>query len=177
MTGMTVVQKASTGELRSGAEKKGEDDEEYPGQSSSYRKILVGYDGSKNARRALARASLMAAANGASLRILVVVNVMVYAYGPSPPNYPENYFELMFEDANKQLAQALDSCKDNASINASGIVEEGHPAETILDVAKRERADLIVIGRRGISGVQRFLMGGVSSSVVGHSDCDVLVVK
>jgi nucleotide-binding universal stress UspA family protein len=145
--------------------------------AQNYRKILVGYDGSNNSARALARASLLAATNGgASLRIVVVVNTMVSSYGPTPPYYPENYFELMFEDGNKLLDQALVRCRSLGD-KASGLVEEGHPAETILEVAKREEVDLIVIGRRGISGVQRFLMGGVSSSVVGHSICDVLVVK
>ena len=145
--------------------------------AQNYRKILVCYDGSDNSTRALARAALLASTDGgASLRVLVVVNAMVSSYGPRPPYYPENYFELMFEDGNKLLDQALGRCQSLGD-KASGLVEEGHPAETILEVAKREEVDLIVIGRRGISGVQRFLMGGVSSSVVGHSTCDVLIVK
>ncbi|MDA4115075.1 MAG: universal stress protein [Thaumarchaeota archaeon] len=42
---------------------------------------------------------------------------------------------------------------------------------------KSRRADLGVIGRRGLSALERLLMGGTSSAVVAHSKCDVLVVK
>lgn len=57
------------------------------------------------------------------------------------------------------------------------MVEEGYPAGCILNLAAGSCADLIVLGRRGISGVERFFLGGVSSNVVAHSKCDVLVVK
>jgi nucleotide-binding universal stress UspA family protein len=60
---------------------------------------------------------------------------------------------------------------------ATGSVEEGYPADCILNMAVTDRADLIVMGRRGISGVERFLLGGVSSSVVSHSKCDILIVR
>lgn len=141
-----------------------------------YSKVLVGYDGSDNSRRALGRATLVAAGTGAKLRILVVVNKIAPGFGPYSAYYPEEYVEEMFENAKKTLAQGIDIASATVK-DASGLVEEGHPAETILEVAKSEGADLIVIGRRGVSGFERLLLGGVSSGVVSHSACDVLVVK
>ncbi len=54
---------------------------------------------------------------------------------------------------------------------------EGHPAEEILKVAKRQRAHVIVMGSRGLAGVKRFLMGGVSQQVARHAPCSVLLVR
>jgi nucleotide-binding universal stress UspA family protein len=76
----------------------------------------------------------------------------------------------------KSLAEAVSRAKE-VTQNVSGSVVDGHPAEMILGSAGRDGVDLIVLGRRGMSRVERFLMGSVSSSVVNHSKCDVLIVK
>jgi nucleotide-binding universal stress UspA family protein len=144
--------------------------------ASNYRKILVGYDGSENATRAVARAIALATEVGAAIRVVVAVNTILPVYGPGAPYYPPDYATQVMRDGEKSLEAAVSRVKD-ARREVSGSVEDGHPAEIILDLAESEGADLIVLGRRGISGVERFLMGGVSSSVVSHSKCDVLVVK
>lgn len=140
-----------------------------------YKKVLAAYDGSPNAKRALTRAAHVAGATGASLRIVVAVNPITPSYGPIAPNYSQDFIETIMNEASRALKEALDACADVKGV--SGTVEEGRPAETILAVAKKEGADLIVVGRRGISGVERFLMGSVSNNVVNNSACDVLVVK
>jgi nucleotide-binding universal stress UspA family protein len=152
--------------------------------AQSYRKILVGYDGSENAMRALERAIALATEQGAAIRIVVAVNTRIVVavntiltvYGPSAPYYPPGYAAQVVKEGEKSLAAAVIRAKEGGR-KVSGSVEDGHPAEMILDLAEREGIDLIVLGRRGISGVERFLMGGVSSSVVSHSKCDVLIVK
>ena len=140
-----------------------------------YRKILLGYDGSENARRALGRAIAIATEQAAALRIVVAVNTILRVYGPAP-YYPPDYADQVIKEGEKTLAEAVGRAKQ-AGGKVSGSVEDGHPAEMILNLAEKESADLIVLGRRGISGVERFLMGGVSSTVVNHSKCDVLIVK
>ncbi len=141
-----------------------------------YGKILLGYDGSANAKRALDRAIALATAQGADLRIVVAANTILPVYGTTAPYYPPNYADEVMSEGKKSLTEALDRAKE-AGAQASGSVIDGYAAEVILDLADKEGADLIVLGRRGISRVERFLMGSVSSSVVGHSKCDVLVVK
>jgi nucleotide-binding universal stress UspA family protein len=145
-------------------------------EKPAYKNILVGYDGSKNSDRALARAATLAKEHGASLRIVVVANTSTFASAPMVPPIPEEAFEDLIKNAKDMLADAI---KEASSIapKATGSVEEGYPAECILDLAASEGVDLIVLGRRGISGVERFFLGGVSSNVVAHSKCDVLVVK
>jgi len=53
----------------------------------------------------------------------------------------------------------------------------GDPRQTLLDVAQSERADLIVVGSHGRSGLAKMMLGSVSSHVVTHAPCSVLVVK
>jgi nucleotide-binding universal stress UspA family protein len=141
-----------------------------------YKKILVGYDGSDNAKRALARAIALSTAEGASLRVVVAVSTVLTVYGPTAPYYPPGYPEQIMKEGQKLLEAAISVAKE-AGRPVSGSVEDGHPSEIILRLAESERADVIVLGRRGISGIERFLLGGVSSSVVNHSKCDVLIVK
>ena len=141
-----------------------------------YRKILVGYDGSENAKRALERAIALSKGDGAALVIVVAVNTIMPVYGTTAPYYPPNYAEEVIKEGQKSLAEAVSRAKA-VTQRVSGSVVDGHPAEMILAAADRNGSDLIVLGRRGISGVERFLMGGVSSSVVNHSKCDVLIVR
>lgn len=141
-----------------------------------YRKIFVGYDGSENAKRALARAIALSAGQGASIRVVVAVTTVLPVYGPAAPYYPTGFPEQIVKEGQALLDAAVSTAKA-AGRSVSGSVEDGHPSEIILSLAENEGADLIVLGRRGISGVERFLLGGVSSSVVNHSKCDVLIVK
>ena len=64
-----------------------------------------------------------------------------------------------------------------AGVGVHRVAEMGDPATVILEVARREAVELIVVGSHGKSGFERFLLGSVSSRVVDHAPCDVLVVK
>ncbi len=143
--------------------------------STGYEKILLGYDGSTNAKRALKRAAAIAAATGAQLRIVTVVNPVIPAYGPISV-FPNDYVEQIEKDAHRSLAQAVKIAR-RVTTSVIGSVEEGHASDVILRLAESGAADLIILGRRGVSAIERFVMGGVSSSVVSHSKCDVLIVK
>ncbi|MGH2824892.1 MAG: universal stress protein [Thermoleophilaceae bacterium] len=54
---------------------------------------------------------------------------------------------------------------------------EGDPAKVILDVAQEQNADLIVVGARGLTGLERFLLGSVSSKLSHHAPCSVMIVR
>lgn len=53
----------------------------------------------------------------------------------------------------------------------------GHPAETLVTYARREKIDLLVLGQRGLSNIQRFFLGSVSDRVVHHAPCTVMIVR
>ena len=56
-------------------------------------------------------------------------------------------------------------------------VEVGHPSQTIVQQAERLRADLVVVGSRGLTGIDRYYLGSVSESVLKYAPCSVLVVR
>ena len=57
------------------------------------------------------------------------------------------------------------------------IVVQGNPAEAILETAKKIKADLIVTGSHGRHGAEKFFLGSVSSKIVDHAECAVLIIK
>ncbi|MFZ5483141.1 MAG: universal stress protein [Pseudomonadota bacterium] len=65
----------------------------------------------------------------------------------------------------------------NAGVSVNGHLAEGRPDKAILDSAKRDQADLIVMGSHGRTGLDKVLMGSVSEKVLNQAECAVLVVK
>jgi nucleotide-binding universal stress UspA family protein len=58
-----------------------------------------------------------------------------------------------------------------------GLVTQGEPRSEIVDVAAKWKADLIILGSHGRTGLERFAMGSVSETVVHHAPCSVMVVR
>ena len=135
----------------------------------------MGIDGSDNASRALDRAIELAKASGARLTAVVIVDNMRFSSYPSPGLYRQ------FDEHAKTSAQKIAlSAKARAKAQGLDILatdKSGHPAEKLLSLADGYGADLIIVGRRGMTGLRRLLMGSVSTAVIDHAKCDVLVVK
>lgn len=140
-----------------------------------YKRIVVGYDGSQNSERALERATELAKISGGRIKVVTAVDIAPFASFPDPGVYAR-LIDSAKEDAERMQSAALEKLKEGG-INAEGGVLEGSPADAILTSASEFKADLVVVGRRGIRGLKRFLMGSVSANVVNNSNCDVLVVK
>ncbi|HXC66594.1 MAG TPA: universal stress protein, partial [Nitrospiraceae bacterium] len=64
-----------------------------------------------------------------------------------------------------------------AGFAAEPVCQLGRPAEEIMEVASKHKADLIVMGAKGLDAISRFLLGSVSTRVVQHANCSVLVVR
>jgi nucleotide-binding universal stress UspA family protein len=134
-------------------------------------KILVAYDGSSEAKRALDRAALLAKAEGGgSVAVISVVPVSMSSRGGGidPTSNLEDHKEMLRE-AKAQLAAA--------GIEPELIEAVGHPAESIVKAAEDEGYDAVVLGSRGLSGIRRALMGSVSSYVATHAPCDVYIAR
>lgn len=140
-----------------------------------YKRIVVGYDGSQNSKRALERVAELAKISGGRIKVVTVVDTAPFVSFPDPGVYTR-LINSAKEDAEKMQSAALEKLKEGG-INVEGGVIEGSPADAILASASEFKADLVVVGRRGIRGIKRFLMGSVSANVVNNSSCDVLVVK
>jgi nucleotide-binding universal stress UspA family protein len=78
----------------------------------------------------------------------------------------------------------VDSVLDEAAgaMHARGVDTECHarkgdPADALLEVAEQERADMIVVGNKGMTGTKRFLLGSVPNKVSHHAPCSVLIIR
>ena len=141
-------------------------------------KILVPVDGSKYSMEAVKIALDYAKVKKADITIITVT--------PFIPG-------IDLEISAKEMASMNESMKrqgEEALLKAQGILTaEGisvktilsssiSPADEILDLAEKEKMDLIIIGNRGLGGDEtRFFMGSVASKIAGHSPCNVYVVK
>ncbi|MFO7952115.1 MAG: universal stress protein [Bacillota bacterium] len=149
-------------------------------------KMLVCVDGSEQSKRALEKAAMIAEGCGAN----EVAIIHVYDHSQDMTriaSYKEltveevekfkNMVEKHKEDQKKILEDALKFFEEK-NIKARTIFREGHPAREIVSVACEEEFDLIVLGSRGLSGLQRIFLGSVSSAVIQQAkNSDVLTVK
>jgi nucleotide-binding universal stress UspA family protein len=136
--------------------------------------IVVGVDGSGHSRKALERAAAEAAAHGAPLTVLVIHQAVRDVYG-SASHYGDDaaLTEKAKEAAQAETDQVLAAAGSQpASVTVTAV--HGLPVDELVKAS--EGADMIVLGRRGMGGFVRLLMGSVSSQVAQHAQCPVLIV-
>jgi nucleotide-binding universal stress UspA family protein len=107
---------------------------------------------------------------------LLIVSVLGAASRPSEAS-AETAGPADSRDTLTNKAQALVQRAKAAGVDATFLVWDGNPGEAIVAAADSEKADLIVVGSHGRSGVGRFLIGSVSDFVVRHAHCPVMVVR
>ncbi|TDA69869.1 MAG: universal stress protein [Clostridia bacterium] len=138
-----------------------------------FKRILVGYDGSLHARKAIELALDLAQRYTAAVTAVAVAHI---------PDFADTRDEIngALQDAEKFFGGPLQQAAKRAAqmdVALETRVVPGHPADVLVRLAEAEDCDLIVVGARGLSGVKRYLMGSVSEAVVRHAHCPVLVVK
>lgn len=137
--------------------------------------ILVAFDGSPPARRALATAVEVAGRFRAALTVAFVRRA---GAGPTD-SVLESLVPLA--DEGKALGAVVEETRSLALAQGAtavdAIVLEGDVVETLLGAIERVRPDLIVVGSRGLSRGQRIFQGSVSSDLVNRAPCPVLVVR
>jgi nucleotide-binding universal stress UspA family protein len=80
------------------------------------------------------------------------------------------------EDVERALEDAATSLREQG-VEAATYARQGDPADAILDVAEEQRADLIVVGNKGMTGAKRFLLGSVPNKVSHHAPCTVMIIR
>jgi nucleotide-binding universal stress UspA family protein len=132
-------------------------------------KIVVAYDGSDPAKRALDRAADLADGDDKL--------VVVAAAEPQPSAGLEAGAHLDPSEVARRRGDLEEAQRrlSERGIEAEQVGGQGDPGAVIVSAAKD--ADLIVVGSRGLSPVQRIMLGSVSSKVVHRAQCDVLVVR
>ncbi len=134
------------------------------------KRIVLGYDDSPEAGRALEKTAELAKALGASVVVTSVAPVMQFSgrgIGPYDPADPPELHRTLARDATAVLTEQ--------GIDAKAITGLGQPGEAIVELADRQKADLIVLGMSHHRHLSRIL-GSVSEDVAHHAHCDVLLV-
>ena len=136
------------------------------------RKIVVAYDGSEHARRALERAAVLAR-EGASVTVIAVADAEPVPAGRGPATAPV----LMVAAERQRALEEAKALLAERGVEAETAEAFGDAGHAIAEEAKRQGADLVVVGTRGRNVVERLLLGSVSTKVVHEAPCDVLVVR
>ena len=137
-------------------------------------KILIGHDGSEHAGKALTRAVDMASALKASLIVLTVVPDLCMM--EISDDDCKSMYKIMTEDSEKRLSRLKEELSKKG-VQMETVVRFGKAVDTIIMTCVEKKADLLIVGSHGRHGATKFLLGSVSSKVVEHAPCDVLVVK
>lgn len=135
-------------------------------------KILLGHDGSASADQAYGFATDLAKRYDAELHVLVVAR---------PPDFGDEVeAEAAIEDAQRRYNRVLSALKvrlANDGVDAQAHLIVGHPAEQLVRYAEQHGIDHIVVGHRGHTLFERWLIGSVARQVVAYAPCAVTIVR
>jgi nucleotide-binding universal stress UspA family protein len=144
-------------------------------------KILLAIDDSKFSQAALRMTLTQNNPRKTAVRVLHVVEPLEAPYYPelSTPPYPTNLSEIQKGrmKAGRDLVEGAVEKLRAAGFKVEGTVRSGHVRAVAVDVAKKWRADLIVVGSHGRKGLKRLLLGSVSDYVARHAHCSVQIVR
>ena len=137
-------------------------------------KIIVAYDGSTFAQKAIDKAVELAKKEETEI---ICVNV-IEEYCPIGLTEIDCTIvrEMQTKESNAITANALEEFK-KAGVNARVVIETGSPAEMIIEVAKREGADMIIAASHGKHGAKKFAFGSATARLIEHSPVPVFVMK
>ncbi len=145
-------------------------------------KILVGVDASAHCRGTLATLLRMSWPRGTHVVLVSAVAPAEHLYAPEPHVVASagGAIGLIEEDhvkTHEELATRMRQMLEEAGFETSTRVHTGDVAHVLVEEARRQNADLIVVGCHGRNGINRLLRGSVASQVAAHAPCDVLVVR
>ncbi len=146
------------------------------------KKILLAIDKSGYKDKATAYAITLAKSLGAEITVIHVIgkasmgataDVLGYYRGGKLKAYQE----ALKKDAERLLDRVVQAGKNEGVEIRQQVLVYSSVKKAILDYAKNHKIDLIVIGTKGMTGIEKFLMGSVANDVIAHAHCSVLAVR
>jgi nucleotide-binding universal stress UspA family protein len=146
---------------------------------ASYAKVIVGTDGSPSSFKAVERAAAVAADTGATLLI-------ASAYQPISERDRDRAVNQLGDDAYKVMGAnpAEDALRDAAALAKSAgatkietVAEAGDPVDVLVALIDSRKADLCIVGNRGLNSLAGRLLGSVPANISHRASCDVLIVR
>lgn len=142
-------------------------------------KILIGVDESPYSDAAVQFVRRLPLPAGTHVIIVSAVQLAVPIYADMYVPAAATVDQLVADQTKAQqelVSQAQRELRDTGLVTEARVLQ-GDPREAIVQTAKDEAADLVVVGSHGRSGIAKLVMGSVASHVVTHAPCSVLVVK
>ena len=140
-----------------------------------FTKILVPVDGSDNSYRALDAALILSEKLGSNITVLHVMEEVPITHIES-----QKLLSELLENYKKENQDILSKCTEIArkkGVTINTILLQGNPASKILDFSKKEKYDIVIMGSRGLGKFKELILGSVSSKIVHHSSCEVLLIR
>jgi nucleotide-binding universal stress UspA family protein len=141
-------------------------------------KILIALDDSLHSVQALRFVSRMRWPGGSRIIVLSVLSPLVGTAAASAELSGQS--RQVLDERRVQLEELVGNAErelGESGFATEGRIEVGDPRDVLLSIAQSDRADLIVVGSHGRTGIAKLMLGSVSSHVVTHAPCSVLVVK
>ena len=145
---------------------------------ASYKKILVGTDGSESSFRAVERAAALAGDTDATLLI-------VSAYAAMSDREQRRAAEALGEESYKVvgshpaediLREAADLASKAGAKSVDTVCQGGDPVDVLVDVIDKRDVDLCIVGNRGLNSLAGRFLGSVPANISHRASCDVLIV-
>lgn len=145
------------------------------------KKILVAIDGSPQSDKAAEEAVRMAIDNRSPFKsriyaMLVLPNAPTATYADFVPSAPVTETEK-WDELRQRIFYVIEKCASENDVPLEMIVEYGEPVDKLLEFAKQEQIDVIVIGSSGKGFLERKLKGSVSHKVATSAPCSVYIVR
>lgn len=145
-------------------------------------KILLAIDKSGYKDKATAYAITLAKALGAEVTVIHVIGKSSFGATGDVLGYYrggklKEYQDAMKRNAEKLLNGAVKWGEENGVNMQSEVLVDSSAEKAIIDYAKKHKMDLIVIGTKGMTGIEKFLMGSVANHVVTYAHCPVLAIR
>jgi nucleotide-binding universal stress UspA family protein len=138
--------------------------------------ILVPVDFSGHAEQALEYAMGLARKLPARLTLLHVIHTMPLGVADGGTTLPPSYFQALEAEVQQEM-ETYRQRLQQAGLEGTVVVEHGVPFQSIVDTARDQHVDLIVMGTQGRTGLAHLFLGSVAEKVVRLASCPVLVTR
>ncbi|EDL64284.1 universal stress protein [Bacillus sp. SG-1] len=138
-----------------------------------YKKILLATDGSEHSKRAAENAIHIAqCSDGSAIEVVYVVDA-----DRAKSDVLANWNSAEMNDFRKERMKEVERQAKLAGVSYEIKILHGEPGPAIVEYVNKNQVDIVVIGSRGLNGLQEFVLGSVSHKVAKRANCPVLIVK
>ena len=145
-------------------------------EGSHFKRVLIATDGSENAEKAASYGMYLAKAACAEVHVLYVISTQHAVTTRTVKSWSEGLEEYL-KDKGRVAISNVEKMGDEAGVKVKSVFLKGIPVDKILEYARENNIDLIVVGTHGLTGIKKFLIGSIAERVVRHSRVPVMVIR